>query len=579
MSKSKTTTPFKGRYRTVQVFILLAMVVVTGRVAMLHVFNRPFLQNEGDKRTVREERIPAHRGLILDRNGSPLAVSTAVVTVTANPRLLNDEKSKARWGELAQALGVPLADLAHRLEREKHKGFIYLKRQMRPDDAKKVLKLRISGVYGKPEYRRFYPAGEVTSQLVGLTDIDDKGQEGIELAMDEWLAGSPGVMRVIKDRKGRVIREANVLKSAEAGKEVKLSIDLRLQYLAYRELLKTFQKNKAKSASLVMLDVKTGEVLAMVNQPAFNPNNRSEMNIAGMRNRAITDQFEPGSVIKPFGVAAALESGHFSSQSKVNTAPGWMMVGRDTVRDHRNYGTLSLAGILAKSSNVGMTKLTMDIGPENLVSVLQKVGFGQSTGVVFPGESTGVLPVRNKWRPIEAATLSFGYGLTVTTLQLAQGYMVLANDGKTVPVSLIKRDIPAESYQVIPADVADDVLEMMKSVTARTGTASRARVEGYEVAGKTGTAQKLEGGSYSRSSHIALFAGVVPADNPRIAMVVMVDGPSAGQYYGGLVSAPVFSRVAGEALRVMGVAPDSPDEHQMVAGTASKPRVKVNDRL
>ena len=574
MNKSKKTDPFKGRYRAVQFLILLAMVVVTGRVAVLHVFNRPFLQNEGDKRTVREERIPAHRGLILDRNGSPLAVSTAVVTITANPRLLNEEPSKGRWKELAQALGVPFIELEHRLEREKRKGFIYLKRQMRPDDAKRVLKLRISGVYGKSEYRRFYPAGEVTSQLVGLTDIDDKGQEGIELAMDEWLAGSPGVMRVIKDRKGRVIREANVLKSAEAGKEVKLSIDLRLQYLAYRELLKTFQENKAKSASLVMLDVKTGEVLAMANQPAFNPNNRSEMNIAGMRNRAITDQFEPGSVVKPFGVAAALESGHFSPDSIVDTSPGWMRVGRDMVRDHRNYGALSLAGILAKSSNMGMTKLTMDIGPEALVSIFQKVGFGQSTGVVFPGESTGVLPIRSKWRPIEAATLSFGYGMTVTTLQLAQAYMVLANDGKAMPVSLIKRDIPAETHQVIPVHVADEVLDMMKTVTSRTGTASRARIQGYEVAGKTGTAQKLVGGSYSKSSHIALFAGVVPAGNPRIAMVVMVDGPSAGQYYGGVVSAPVFSRVAGEALRVMGVAPESAEDHQMVAGTDSKSRNK-----
>ena len=552
--------------------MLLAVMVVAGRVAMLHVFNRPFLQNEGDKRTVREERIPAHRGLILDRNGSPLAVSTAVVTITANPKILNEPKSKARWNELSKALDIPYAELSRRLERLKNKGFIYLKRQMRPDDARKVTKLRIPGVYGQPEYRRFYPAGEVTAQLVGLTDIDDKGQEGIELALNEWLAGTPGVMRVIKDRKGQMIREADVLKSAEAGKEVKLSIDLRLQYLAYRELLKTFQENKAKSASLVMLDVKTGEVLAMANQPAFNPNNRSEMNVAGMRNRAITDQFEPGSVVKPFGVAAALESGHFSENSEVNTAPGWMRVGRDTVRDHRNYGTLSLAGILAKSSNVGMTKLTMDIGPEALVSVFQKVGFGQSTGVVFPGESTGVLPVRSKWRPIEAATLSFGYGMTVTTLQLAQAYMVLANDGKAVPVSLIKRDIPAESHQVMPPAVADEVLEMMKSVTSRTGTASRARVDGYEVAGKTGTAQKLEGGTYSKSSHIALFAGVIPADDPRIAMVVMVDGPSAGQYYGGLVSAPVFSRVAGEALRVLGVAPETAGDHPMVAGTAKKSR-------
>ena len=550
--------------------MVLAVVLVGGRVSYLQVVNRPFLQNEGDKRTVREEVISAHRGMIFDRNGSPLAVSTSVVTIWADPRILVEERS--RWPELARALRISTKNLARKVENASGRGFVYLKRRMQPVDAEKVLALDVSGVNGLPEYRRFYPAGEVAAQLVGLTDIDDKGQEGVELALDDWLSGEPGAMRLIKDRRGRVIREADVLRSAEPGHEIRLSIDLRLQYLAYKELVRAVRENEARTASLVMLDVKTGEVLAMVNQPSFNPNNRSDFSAASIRNRAIVDQFEPGSVIKPFTIAAALESGRYSSHTPVNTSPGWMVVGRDTVKDVRNFGKLDVTGVITKSSNVGVSKMALDIGPEQLVSLFQRVGLGQSTGVVFPGESTGLMPTRSRWKPIETATLSYGYGLTVTSLQLAQAYMILANGGKAVPVSLMKRDIPVEGEQVIDVDVARNVLDMMKTVTSVKGTGRRARTDSYTVAGKTGTVKKLGAKGYSDDSYISLFAGVVPANKPRVAMVVVLDGTKSAKYYGGVVAAPVFSRVAGEAMRMLGVPADNADSQRMLVDTARNSR-------
>ncbi len=570
MNRRKKTTPYQGRYRCVQFLMVLAVLLVGGRVAWLQVIDRPFLQNEGDKRTVREQVISAHRGIIFDRSGSPLAVSTSVTSIWANPRILKDEPDS--WPVLARALKISPKALARRLNNASGRGFVYLKRLMEPAEAQKVLDLDIPGVDGLSEYRRFYPAREVAAQLVGLTDIDDRGQEGVELALDNWLAGTPGKMRVIKDRKGRVIREADVLQSAEPGKEIKLSIDLRLQYLAFRELQKAVREHQARTASLVMLDVKTGEVLAMVNQPSFNPNNRSEFSAARARNRAITDQFEPGSVIKPFTVAAALESGRYNSHTPVKTSPGWMRVGRDVVKDVRNFGALDVTGVITKSSNVGVTKLALDIGPEFVVSLFHRVGLGQPTGVAFPGESSGVMPLRNKWKPIEVATLSYGYGISVTALQLAQAYMILANGGEAIPVSILKRDIPVEGEQVLSPDVARNVLDMMKTVTGVKGTGRRGRIEGYTVAGKTGTVKKLGAKGYSDDNYISLFAGVVPADNPRVAMVVVIDGARSGKYYGGVVSAPVFSRVAGETMRVLGVPADNVDPHRVVVDTSRTSR-------
>lgn len=553
-AKTKKDVSYRGRLGFVQGIMMLIFVFLCFGVGYLQIEDRQFLENEGDKRTVRRELIPASRGIIFDRNRNPLAVSTPVTSIWINPGELID--TPEHWPKLAEALGISLASLSSKIKQNADKAFLYMQRQVEPHEAQKVLALRIPGVHGQHEYRRYYPAGEVTSQLVGLTNIDDRGQEGLELAMDQWLAGQPGVMRVIKDRRGQIIRAADVLKSAEPGDELTLSIDLKLQYLAYRELLKAVQEHKAEAASLVMMDVKTGEILAMVNQPSFNPNNRAHLNPASLRNRAMTDQFEPGSVIKPFVIAAALESGKYQADSEVNVSPGYVQLGRDRVRDIRDYGTLDLTNLLARSSNVGMTKIALDIGAPSIVSLYQQFGFGQSTGVIFPGESVGVVPIRSHWRPIEVATLSYGYGLTTTTLQLAQAYAALANDGVTIPATIFRRDEPAEGTRVISSQNASAILEMMKSVTGPSGTARRARIEGYSVGGKTGTAKKLDGGGYSSDSYYSLFAGVAPIDNPRVVAVIVIDNARSGSFYGGVVAAPVFSRVVAEAMRVLGVVPD-----------------------
>ncbi len=554
MNRRRKTTPYKGRFRFVEGLIVLLITVTVWRVAELQVVDRPFLQNEGDKRSVRHETIPAHRGIIFDRNGKPIAVSTPVVSIWANPEELIT--AGADVSALATALDVKAKDLRKKLRANAKREFIYLKRQIEPAEAKKIMALKVPGVYSIDEYRRYYPAGSVAAQLVGLTNIDDQGQEGIELAFDDWLSGEPGKWRVLKDRRGHLVREAEVVSSASPGKELMLSIDLRLQYLANKELQKAVQSLKARAASLVMLDVKTGEILAMANQPTFNPNNRSRLNPAGVRNRAITDQIEPGSVIKPLTIAAALESGRYSPHTPIDTSPGKMRIGKDTVSDVRNYGKLDVTGVITKSSNIGVSKIALDLGPDTILSLFQKVGFGQSTGVAFPGESTGLLPYRMKWRPIETATLAYGYGLTVSPLQLAQAYMVLANGGVFQPVTLLKRDIPPEGTRVMSADVAHEVLTMMETVVAKGGTGTRAKLDGYSVAGKTGTVRKLGKEGYTDSRHIGSFVGIAPADAPRIVMVVVIDSPANGKYYGGLVAAPVFSRVAGESLRVLGVAPD-----------------------
>ncbi|MCY4472627.1 MAG: penicillin-binding protein 2 [Kistimonas sp.] len=560
MSSGSREGGWRGRYLSLQGLIVLAMLMLCGRVVTLHLFNRDFLQREGDKRTLREEKIPAYRGLVLDRHGHPLAVSTPVVSLWTDPRIL--ARHENRWPELRQALGARWPALETRLREAIVAGrhFMWIRRSMTPVAAQAILDRAVPGVHGRPEYRRYYPAGKVAAHLVGLTDIDDVGQEGMELALDDWLTGVSGVRRVLKDRRGQVIREPDLVRSAEPGREVHLALDIRLQYLAYRELERAVRQHRARAASLVMLDARTGEVLAMVNQPASNPNNRASISPLSLRNRAITDEFEPGSVVKPLVMAAALQSKRYSHDSRIRVSPGYLRVGRSLVRDHRDYGTLDLAGILQHSSNVGLSRLALDLGAESLVSFYQQLGLGQITGVIFPGEAAGSLPVRQHWAPIETATLSFGYGVTVTMLQLARAYMVLANQGQMLSVSLLRRDEPAQAYRVISADVAAHVLTMMQKVV-REGTARRARIAGYKVAGKTGTTRKLEAGKYSSKEHRALFAGVVPADRPRIVMVVMVDAPREGGYYGGLVAAPVFAQVARGTLRLLGVPPDgAPDQ-------------------
>ncbi len=560
---------FKGMehpYRFIIILILLFVLVaaIASRIVHLHIFRHEFLAMQGDARAVRHIPIPAHRGVITDRNGEPLAVSTPVLTLWANPKeLLAD---KARWPELASALELPPADLAKRIESNAAREFMYLARGLTPERGQAVLERKIAGVYSKEEFRRFYPAGEVAAHLVGFTDIDEHGREGVELAFDEWLTGVPGKRQVIKDRRGDLIRDVQVKENAKPGKQLALSIDLRLQYLAHRELRNALLEFEAKAGSLVMVDVRTGEVLAMVNHPTYNPNNRRQLNPQAMRNRAMVDVFEPGSTVKPFSIAAALGTGRWTPESTVDTGNGSFKIGRYTIRDVSRGGLLDLTEILKKSSNVAISKIALDIGAQPVYAMMQNVGFGADTGLSFPGERVGQLPMHRKWGQAETATLAYGYGLSVTAVQLAHAFAVLANDGRNIPLSLLRQDrVPVDGVQVMDAQISKSVMGMLQAVVEEPGGGgSRARVPGYHVGGKSGTAKKLaSGGGYTESSYRSLFAGVAPIENPRVAVVVVIDEPSKGGYYGGLVAAPVFGRVTAGALRMLNVPPDNlPTETQ-----------------
>uniref|UniRef100_UPI0030DC6E88 peptidoglycan D,D-transpeptidase FtsI family protein n=1 Tax=Pseudomonas sp. EL_65y_Pfl2_R95 TaxID=3088698 RepID=UPI0030DC6E88 len=565
---------YPWRFRLVLLLMAAMVGAIVWRIVDLQIFDHDFLQAHGDARSVRHIPIPAHRGLMTDRNGEPLAVSTPVTTLWANGKEL--QAAKDMWPTLAQALGQNPADFAKRLQAHAKREFMYLVRGLTPEQGQKILDLNVPGVYSIEEFRRFYPAGEVAAQVVGFTDVDDRGREGMELAFDDWLAGVPGKRQVLKDRRGRLIKDVQVSQNAKAGKALALSIDLRLQYLAHRELRNALVEFGAKAGSLVMIDVKTGEILAMVNQPTYNPNNRSTLQPAAMRNRAMTDLFEPGSTVKPFSISAALESGRWKPTDTVNVAPGWLRVGRYTIRDvSRNSGVLDLTGILIKSSNVGVSKVAFDIGAEAIHDVMRQVGFGQDTGLSFPGERVGNLPTHRKWGQAETATLAYGYGLSVTAVQLAHAYTVLANDGRLVPLSLIRVDKAPDSVQVIPEDIAKTVQGMLQQVIEAPGGVYRAKVPGYHVAGKSGTARKTTAGTkgYTPHAYRSLFAGFAPAQNPRIALAVVIDEPTKDGYYGGLVSAPVFSRVMAGGLRLMNVTPDnlpSEEDVKTVDATSSK---------
>nr|WP_087518062.1 penicillin-binding protein 2 [Pseudomonas sp. M30-35] len=564
---------YPWRFRLVLLLFAAMVGAIVWRIVDLQIFDHDFLQAHGDARSVRHIPIPAHRGLITDRNGEPLAVSTPVTTLWANGKEL--QAAKGMWPTLAEALGQDPDDFAKRLQSHAKREFMYLVRGLTPEQGQKILDLKVPGVYSIEEFRRFYPAGEVAAHVVGFTDVDDRGREGMELAFDEWLAGVPGKRQVLKDRRGRLIKDVQVTQNAKAGKALALSIDLRLQYLAHRELRNALVEFGAKAGSLVMVDVKTGEVLAMVNQPTYNPNNRRTIHPAAMRNRAMTDVFEPGSTVKPFSISAALETGRWKPSDTVNVAPGWLRIGKYTIRDvSRNNGMLDLTGILIKSSNVGISKVAFDIGAESIYSVMQQVGFGQDTGLSFPGERVGNLPNHRKWGPAETATLAYGYGLSVTAVQLAHAYTVLANNGKSVPLSMIRVDKTPDSVQVIPEDIAKTVQGMLQQVIEAPGGVYRAKVPGYHVAGKSGTARKTTTGTkgYTPHSYRSLFAGFAPSHNPRIALAVVIDEPTKDGYYGGLVSAPVFSRVMAGGLRMMNVTPDNlpSEEVKTVDASSSK---------
>ncbi|WP_248749072.1 penicillin-binding protein 2 [Pseudomonas sp. MWU15-20650] len=560
---------YPWRFRLMLGLLALMVGAIAWRIIDLQVVDRDFLIGQGDARSLRHIPIPAHRGLITDRNGEPLAVSTPVTTLWANAKEL--QVAKDRWPALAAALGQDPKALTERLDAQANKEFIYLVRGLTPEQGQQVLDLKVPGVYGIEEFRRFYPAGETTAHMVGFTDIDDHGREGVELAYDEWLAGVPGKRQVIKDRRGRLIKDIQVTKNAKAGKPLALSIDLRLQYLANRELRNAIIENGAKAGSLVIMDVKTGEILAMVNQPTYNPNNRRNLQPAMMRNRAMIDVFEPGSTMKAISMSAALETGRWKPSDKVEVYPGTLQLGKYTIRDvSRTEGpVLDLTGILINSSNVGMSKVAFDIGGETIYHLAQKIGLGQPTGLDFPGERVGNLPNYRDWKKAETATLSYGYGLSVTAIQLAHAFSVLANNGRMVPLSLIHVDEAPKATQVIPENVAKTMQGMLQQVIEAPRGVFRAQVPAYHVAGKSGTARKTSVGTkgYAENSYRSLFAGFGPMSDPRYAIVVVIDEPSKAGYFGGLVSAPVFSKVMSGTLRLMNITPDNlPPTQQANAG-------------
>jgi len=545
------------RFYLVLVMLCSMTTLLVGRVLSLQVLDTDrgyqFLQGQGEMRSVRTVEIPAYRGMISDRRGEPLAVSTPVVSIWANPKILQQSD---RLPELAEALGISLDTLRGKLSRYKGKQFMYLQRHRVPADARTVLEKRIRGVYGEREYRRFYPAGEVAAHLVGFTNVDDEGIGGLELAYNDWLTGASGKKKIIKDLHGDVVRDIGVLQEAHPGKDLTLSIDLRLQYLQHRELQKAVALNNASSGSIVTLDARTGEVLAMVNYPVYNPNNRKGMKPSHMRNRAMTDVYEPGSTMKALTLVAALESGQYTTETMIDTTPGTIRVGRKLLRDPRNYGEISVSRVVEKSSQVGITKIAQNIGHEPIWNVFNRFGIGRPPGTGFPGESGGLLPSRPKWHAIEKVTLAFGYGLTATPLQLAHAFSVFANEGSQHPISLLALEgdqLPGDP--VITPELANKVLQVLNAVTGKNGTARKARIPGYQVGGKTGTVHKVGPGGYLENQYVALFAGVAPIENPRIVTVVVINEPKGEAHGGGSVAAPIFSKVVEGALRLLNVPP------------------------
>ena len=538
--------------------VILSFVAVSGLLAWrawyLQIQNQDFLRNHGDARSLRVVTIPAHRGMITDRNGEPLAISTPVDSIWAVPRqaLQNPDQLPS----LARVLELEPAALTRMLEERIGREFVYLKRHVSPDQASAVNALDIAGIHLQQEFKRYYPAGEVAAHLVGFTNVDDQGQEGLELAYDEWLEGTAGEKRVLKDRLGRIVRDVESITPASPGKSLALSIDRRVQYLAYRELAAAVRYNDARSGSLVMMAPDTGEVIALAVQPSYNPNNRAGLRSDHFRNRAVTDVFEPGSTLKPFTIAAALQSGLYDAGSLISTGPGTLRVASHVINDVSNYGKLDLTGIIQKSSNVGAARIGLSLGPEPLWRIYRDVGLGETTGSGFPGESPGLLSNYSNWTELDLASISFGHGLAVTALQLAQAYTVLASDGLLRPVSFLKTEGEVPGSQVLSADITRRIRGMLEQAVSAEGTGQRARIPLYRVAGKTGTAHKSTSDGYAEDRYLSLFAGMAPASDPRLVLVVMIDEPSGGEHYGGQVAAPVFSRVMQGAVRILDIPPD-----------------------
>lgn len=545
------------RFYLVAALLCCLLLLLVWRVVSLQILDMErgyeFLQDQGAMRAVRTAEIPAYRGVITDRRGEPLAVSTPVVSIWANPRVLHES---GKVDQLARAIDMPPETLRDKLARFQSKQFMYLLRHQVPARAREILDMGIQGVHGEREYRRFYPAGEVAAQLVGFTNVDGEGIAGLELAYDEWLRGTPGKKRYIKDLHGEVVRDIGVMQPALPGKDLALSIDLRMQYVQHRELQRAVTALDAESGTVVTLDSRTGEVLAMVNYPVYNPNGPRSDSPANMRNRALTDTYEPGSTMKSMTLVAALESGLYTPQTMIDTSPGRIRVGPKVYPDPRNYGDISVTRVLQKSSQVGVTKIAVELGHEPIHEVFGRFGIGAAPGTGFPGESAGNLPDRARWYSTEKIALAFGYGITATPLQIASAYTVFANAGVRPPVSLLALDdeVPAGD-RVISAEMAEQLMTMLHAVTLEDGTAGKARVAGYQVGGKTGTVHKVGPGGYEDNKYVALFAGVAPIDDPRIVTVVVINDPKGERYGGGAVAAPVFAAVTRATMRLLNIPP------------------------
>ena len=543
------------RSRLVLLALLAAFAVLFGRTLYLQAVHTEFLQLKGESRYSRVIETHATRGRILDRNGEALAISTPVKSVWAIP----DDVIAApeQLARLAKLLGLDLRELNNRLA-DPERDFVYLKRQIPPETAEQVAALGIPGVHQNREYRRYYPGGEVMTHVIGFTGVEGSGQEGIELAWQKTLAGSPGSRRVIKDRLGRIVEDVGSVRAAEDGRDLTLSLDGKIQSLAYSVLKAAVEQHRAKAGGIVVLDARSGELLALANVPSYNPNNRGRLGGAQLRNRAITDSFEPGSTLKPFTVAAALELGKVTPSTLVQTAPGRLTIANYTIHDAHPAGALSVAQIIQKSSNVGAAKLALALPREEMWTLLHEAGFGAQPGIGFPGEVAGRLREWKQWLPIEQATMAYGHGISVSLVQLARAYAMFARDGELAPLSLVKLDGPVAGKRVISPETARAVREMLELAVQPGGTAPRARIMGYRVAGKTGTAHKQENGGYAANKYLSSFVGLAPASAPRLVVAVMIDEPSAGQYYGGALAAPVFAEVMQGALRRLAVAPDAP---------------------
>jgi cell division protein FtsI (penicillin-binding protein 3) len=528
---------------------------LAGRMVYLNVDQRAFLQKQGDARSLRFETLPANRGIIFDRNGEPLAVSTPVVSIWLDPT--QAQLSTADVTKLAHAVGIDRAELAAKIGRYARHEFMFVKRRVSPQVANSVAELHIDGVHFEREYRRYYPAGETTAHVVGITNVDDQGQEGAELAFDRELKSVQGRKLVLRDRRGEAVKDVEYLTAPRFGRDLALSLDLRLQFFAYRELRSAIVDHDAKSGTVVMLDARTGEILALANEPSFNPNELTRVAPAARRNRAITDLYEPGSTVKPLTVLAALESGRFAEDSVIDTSPGYMRVGRLLVQDPSNRGVLSLGDVLARSSQVGIAKLALALDERMVFDTFMRAGFTDLTSCGLPGETNGRVPESQLRNPVVRATLAYGYGLTVTPLQLAHAYLMLATGGIRLPISILRRDAAPEGERVFEPEMVASIVRMMKGVDSVHGTAPKARVAGYAIAGKTGTARKVGPNGYDDERHVAFFAGLAPAADPRVVVIVVIDEPQGDKFGGGDVAGPVFARVVARAMRVLNVEPEA----------------------